>query len=248
MNPETDPALSPDLWHALGWVDKTALAVLGVFLIAGLVRGAGWQLSRIAMLVVAYGTALLAGPALGTAIAGRFPADADPALPLYVGGALSFLGVLVVFVLIGWAIRARRDPEEERPGVPFGSRLSGAALGVVSGGLVALALLTAASLVPATTSLGGSVAAATERSEAAHYGRVVVGATRQLLPSDLRAGADAWDELLAPDIEQASIPELERRRGASEVGEPGPTRSVSPDALPPNTGVPPRGDGDSRGR
>ena len=139
--------------QSLGWIDKTALAVLLVFFVLGLFKGLIWQVSRIGILLAAY---FVAGR-FGRDVAAMFivdPADpgpigidgsstlasASPDLPpgettLYIAYCLLFVGVLIVLSLLAMLIKKLAD----RAGLGFFDRLGGGVLGVATGACVVLA-------------------------------------------------------------------------------------------------------------
>jgi uncharacterized membrane protein required for colicin V production len=139
--------------QSLGWVDKTALAVLLVFFVLGLFKGLIWQVSRIGILLAAYFVAgrfghdvaalLGASPSnpvpVGVAGSGTL-ALGTPEVPqgettLYVAYCLLFVGVLIVLSLLAMLIKKLAD----RAGLGFFDRLGGGVLGVATGACVVLA-------------------------------------------------------------------------------------------------------------
>jgi membrane protein required for colicin V production len=142
-----DPAVPPpaddmmaSLQH-LGWVDVTALSVLGVFFILGLFKGAFWQVSRIAILLLAYVASGQAGPALG-GVLHRWttpdPAQTGPSdTSLYLAYVIVFVSVLIVLSLLALLLQRL----VKRAGLGFYDRLGGGVLGVVTGACVVLFLL-----------------------------------------------------------------------------------------------------------
>lgn len=143
-----DPAAADFLQQLqqLGWFDRTALAVLLVFLAIGLFKGLIWQVSRVLILVAAYAAAgrfggALAGllqrtPGLGGTAEPNQPAD-TPETTLYLAYVLLFLAVLVVLSLVTIALQKAA----RKVGLGFFDRLGGGALGVVTGACVVLFLL-----------------------------------------------------------------------------------------------------------
>jgi uncharacterized membrane protein required for colicin V production len=139
--------------QSLGWVDKTALAVLLVFFVLGLFKGLIWQVSRIGILLAAYFVAgrfghdvalmLGASPAepvpvgvdgSGT-LAYAVPEVAQGETTIYVAYCLLFVGVLIVLSLLAMLIKKLAD----RAGLGFFDRLGGGVLGVATGACVVLA-------------------------------------------------------------------------------------------------------------
>jgi membrane protein required for colicin V production len=139
--------------QSLGWVDKTALAVLLVFFVLGLFKGLIWQVSRIGILLAAYFVAgrfghdvasmLDAEPADPVLIGGdgsNTLASASPNLPpaettIYLAYCLLFVGVLIVLSLLAMLLKKLAD----RAGLGFFDRLGGGVLGVATGACVVLA-------------------------------------------------------------------------------------------------------------
>ena len=141
--------------QSLGWVDKTALAVLLVFFVLGLFKGLIWQVSRIGILVAAYIVAGRFGQdvarMLGVKLHEPAPVGAEgakggtlgaisAAVPqgettLYVAYCLLFVGVLIVLSLLAMLIKKLAD----RAGLGFFDRLGGGVLGVATGACVVLA-------------------------------------------------------------------------------------------------------------
>lgn len=136
-----------DQLSALGWVDRTALAVLLVFFVLGLFKGLIWQVSRIGILVAAYVVAGRFGHDVAGMLAGGPPAD--PAAPaaavdagpgestLYLAYVLLFLAVLVVLSLVAMLVKRLAD----KAGLGFFDRLGGGLLGIATGACVVLALV-----------------------------------------------------------------------------------------------------------
>lgn len=127
--------------QSLGWIDHTALGVLLVFFVLGLFKGLIWQVSRIAILAIAYVLSGRFGGAVARLLAG--PADAaDPAgtpLPpddttLYLAYLLVFVGVLVVLSLATLLLQKLAT----KAGLSFFDRLGGGVLGVATGACVVL--------------------------------------------------------------------------------------------------------------
>lgn len=139
--------------QSLGWIDKTALAVLLVFFVLGLFKGLIWQVSRIGILLAAYFVAGRFGRDVATMLV-EDPVDpgpigidgastlasASPDLPqgettLYIAYCLLFVGVLIVLSLLAMLIKKLAD----RAGLGFFDRLGGGVLGVATGACVVLA-------------------------------------------------------------------------------------------------------------
>lgn len=140
--------------QALGWVDHTAIAVLLVFFVLGLFKGLIWQVSRIAILVVAYVVAGRFGHDVAALLGSGPPeqvaqdamqdaAFAPGEATLYTAYVLLFLVVLVVLSLLSMLIKKLAD----KAGLSFFDRLGGGMLGVATGACVVLALVFAINMV-----------------------------------------------------------------------------------------------------
>jgi membrane protein required for colicin V production len=130
--PETQSAL-----EALGWVDITALAVIVVFLVLGIFKGVVWQISRLGTLVVAYVLSVMYGERLGEWMFHGSVQDADQQVHLYVAYVTIFVAVVVVLSLLALLLTRL----VEKTGLTFYNRLGGGVLGVGTGALVALLIL-----------------------------------------------------------------------------------------------------------
>jgi len=128
----------------LGWVDITALAVLGVFFLLGLFKGFLWQVSRVAILVIAYGLSGRFGQALSEVLLGwtvhapSVPSVEQQETAFYVGCVLIFLATLIVLSLIALLLQKLIA----KAGMSFFDRLGGGVVGVATGSAVVLFLLT----------------------------------------------------------------------------------------------------------
>jgi uncharacterized membrane protein required for colicin V production len=233
QTPEPPPP-SPDLLErlaAIGWFDWTAIAVVTVFLVLGLWKGLRWQLGRLAVLVLAYGVAIAAGPALAATIGAWFTHAGDPAVALHVARAILFVAVLALVGLALWLVQRFLEP---RP-LTGQSRLLGAALGAVSGALAMLALLTALQMF-----LGErAVARAAETSATSRLGRGALALAERVLPEPYADGARDWRALLRdPALEPAPDADPGRRDagappadGTAPAGPP-PRRALDPGRVP----------------
>lgn len=139
--------------QSLGWVDKTALAVLLVFFVLGLFKGLIWQVSRIGILLAAYCVAgryghdiagmldatpaapVLIGEESSSTIASTSPNLPPTETTLYLSYCLLFVGVLIVLSLLAMLLKELAD----RAGLGFFDRLGGGVLGVATGACVVLA-------------------------------------------------------------------------------------------------------------
>jgi membrane protein required for colicin V production len=179
------PELLQQLQH-LGWVDHTALAVLLVFFVIGLFKGLIWQVSRVAILAVAYvaaghfgagvGAWLARTPAVG-GDAQRAAADA-PETTLYLAYVLIFLVVLVVLSLLAMLLQRLA----QKAGLGFFDRLGGGVLGVATGACVVLFGLFVVNMF-----FGGSqLAQAAESSHALRLSRRAIDLLGEGVPDELR--------------------------------------------------------------
>jgi uncharacterized membrane protein required for colicin V production len=189
--------------QALGWIDRTALAVLLVFFVLGLFKGLIWQLSRIGILVVAYVVSGWWGHDLAAVLrggsgdeAGGAPAEpsaqagqtaqsvADAAATtgettLYIAYAVLFLGVVIVLSLVAMMLKRLVDGT----GLGFFDRIGGGVLGVATGACVVLALVFALHMfVP-----GSKLAAAAESSHALRLSQRAIDWLGRAVDDDLRA-------------------------------------------------------------
>lgn len=175
----------------LGWVDLTAIGIVVVFLVLGLFRGFVWQVSRILTLIVAYLAAVLWGNDLAGEIRGWFGEGADEALPFYVACFLIFLGVLVVVSVLAYFVQKL----VQKTGLSFYNRIGGGVLGLATGALVVMALLTAVFMFFGTQS---GIVEAADRSRAAGLSRDALGAAADVLPSDWKPVPREWRRILQP--------------------------------------------------
>ena len=175
----------------LSWVDLTAIAIVIVFFVLGLFRGFVWQVSRILTLVLAYLAAVLWGHDVADQIRGWFGEGADEALPFYVACFLIFLGVLVVVSVIAYFVQKL----VQKTGLSFYNRVGGGVLGLATGALVVMALLTAVFMFFGTQS---GIVEAADRSRSAELSRDALGAASDVLPSDWKPVPREWRRILQP--------------------------------------------------
>jgi membrane protein required for colicin V production len=180
---------SAELVHqlqTLGWVDHTALAVLGVFFVIGLFKGLIWQVSRIAILVVAYVVAGRFGQPLGELLA-RTPAVGGkdgpgpietPDTTLYLSYVLLFLAVLVALSLLALLLQKLAA----KAGLGFFDRVGGGVLGVATGACVVLFGL----FVVHMFFQGSQLAQAAESSYSLRLSRRAIDWLGDAVPDDLR--------------------------------------------------------------
>ena len=194
QDPLTSSPADTSAVGALGWFDLTALVILLVFVVLGLLRGFGWQCCRLLTLVLAFATAALWGDAVGHRIEGWFAPGIDARVPIYVGCISVFVAALVVLSLLAFLIEQLR---REEPEVTMSSRMGGALLGFGTGGFVVLALLTAVLMFfgPQT-----ALAAAAQRSRSLAASQGALGALGGLVPAP-------WREVLGvQDVEGTGAP------------------------------------------
>ncbi len=170
--------------QSLGWVDHTALGVLLVFFVIGLFKGLIWQVSRIAILVVAYVVSgrygndvagLLAGtPAGGTTDGGATASETT----IYLAYVLLFLAVLVVLSLLAILLQKLAN----KVGLGFFDRLGGGVVGVATGACVVLFGM----FVVHMFFRGSQLANAAAASMSMRWSRRAIDALGDKVPDDLR--------------------------------------------------------------
>lgn len=173
----------------LGWVDRTALAVLLVFFVLGLFKGLIWQISRVAILVVAYvvagrfgqplGELLARTPAVGgTAPGAGAPPPDPPETTLYLAYVLLFVAVLVVLSLVAIVVQKLA----KQVGLGFFDRLGGGVLGVATGACIVLfGLFVVHMFFPRS-----QLALAAEASHALRLSKGAIDSLGSSVPDDLR--------------------------------------------------------------
>lgn len=125
--------------RSVGWITRHWPVVLGACVI-GLFRGLIWQVSRVAILVVAYVVAGRFGEPLGQllartpAVGGQAGAGAidTPDTTLYLAYVLLFVAVLVVLSLLALLLQKLAA----KAGLGFFDRLGGGVIGVATGACV----------------------------------------------------------------------------------------------------------------
>ncbi len=190
--PQDPPPVAPptlDLLQQLqlvGWVDRTALAVLLVFFVLGLFKGLIWQVSRIAILVVAYVVAGRFGGELGMLLA-RTPAvggqngpgPVEPAdTTIYLAYVLLFVVVLIVLSLVAMLLQRLAA----KVGLGFFDRLGGGVLGVATGACVVLFGLFVVNMFFRSSQL----AMAAESSHSLRLSKRAIDWLGERVPDDLR--------------------------------------------------------------
>lgn len=233
-----DPAASQPLegstasFEHLGWVDITALSVLGVFFLLGLFKGAFWQVSRIVILVIAYFTSGRFGAPLGetlhrwTAASEAEPPQGDTVL--YLAYVVVFVSTLIVLSLLALLLQGL----VRRAGLGFYDRLGGGVLGVVTGGCVVLFLLSVVHMFFPQS----RAAAAAADSHSLRFSRRAVDALGDVVPDPMRRVFS-----LQPLRPEPLLHPLEQQGPACEGPGvlPGDPASRPPDDLPPFEGPAP---------
>ncbi len=205
----------PGLLDSLTWIDLTALAIVIVFLVLGLFRGMVWQISRVATLLVAYVLSGWFGPSVAGWTATWFPEGAAPEVPQYVAYFLIFLVALIVLSLIAAIVHkmVQKSP------LSFVNRIGGGVLGVATGWLIVMALLTGVQMAHDTVGFGGSIAKAASTSRSSEVSDAVLRGTSTVLPDRWSSFTDKWRALLRGEGAEQPSPE--------NAGEPGDGSSES---------------------
>ncbi len=186
---------SPELMQqlqTLSWVDHTALGVLLVFFVLGLFKGLIWQVSRIAILVVAY---VVAGR-FGGEVAGMLAAttgapsseapgseapgsEAPGETTIYLAYVLLFLAVLIVLSLLAMLLQKLAV----KAGLGFFDRVGGGVLGVATGACVVLFALSVVNMF----FRGSQLALAADGSHSLRLCKRAIESLGSKVPDDLRA-------------------------------------------------------------
>lgn len=199
---------------SVAWFDWTALAVIFVFLALGIAKGMRWQLTRLLGLLAAYAAAIVAGSPLTAMLPAGVVGRPPSPMALHIVQVVLFVAVLVVLGLVFHLARRLVIPAEPT----FVGRAMAGAVGLVSGALWTLALITSFQLVLD----GWSVAAAARTSRSAEYGRrALTFASEELLPPALADGAAAWSALLSGAPQKTS--EVDDPAAAPSGGSASPT-------------------------
>jgi len=232
--------------QSLGWVDLTALGLLGLFFLIGLWKGFVWQVSRIVILGAAVWLASRWGRGLGSLYSSWISGEPTPQqlqTAGYLAYATVFLGVLVVLSLLALALQNL----VKKAGMTFFDRLGGGVFGVVTGAVGFVCLLTAAKMfLP-----GSSVVMAAEDSHSLRYARQGVERLGEVVPDDLRVLYEL-PRLRQAQQEDESAPREDGGEQASGDGlaplspthehapagstEPAPAVPAVPATTPPNVG------------
>ncbi|MHC5062871.1 MAG: CvpA family protein [Planctomycetota bacterium] len=203
-----------EIFGSLGWVDWTALAILVVFFILGLFKGLVWQASRVAILVLAYVFAGIYGEDLSALTGSWLSNDVAPELPLYLAYIMIFLSVLVTVTLIAYFLQKLVNAT----GLSFYNRVGGGFLGIATGGLVVLALLTAVHMIHSGLDRGANVAEAAESSHSSRIGQGVLRFMGQVLPEDWSELTERWQQLLSEEGDQPREAGLEDSKAVDPRG------------------------------
>ncbi|MGE3175038.1 MAG: CvpA family protein [Planctomycetota bacterium] len=173
-----------DALQHLGWVDITALGVLGVFFVMGLFKGIVWQVSRVVILIAAYATAARVGPGFGEVLLGwthvgpQLPSEDQQQTAFYIACVLLFVGVLVALSLLALALHKLI----QKAGLGFYDRLFGGVVGVGSGAIVVLFGLTVVFMFFPQSQL----AAAANDSHSLRLSQQAVDLLGDVVPQELR--------------------------------------------------------------
>ncbi|MGV8822956.1 CvpA family protein [Methylibium petroleiphilum] len=129
----------------VSWVDWVFLAVVGLSVIVGLVRGLLYEVMSLLGWVVAY----VAAQAFGFAVAPSIPVGAPGSgLNLAASFVIVFVAVLIGWGFLSWLIKKL---VQASPLSPL-DRVLGAVFGLLRGVLVALVAATAVTMTPLATS------------------------------------------------------------------------------------------------
>lgn len=168
----------------LGWVDVTALSVVATFLVLGLFQGIVWQVSRIAILLIAYGLSSHLAQSFSTFLLGFTLKPGETAsqeqvdTAYYVACVLIFLLTLIVLSLLTRLLQHL----VRKAGMSFFDRLGGGIVGMATGAVLVLVGLTAVFMfVP-----GSSVAQAAEASQSLKVSRWAVQQLGSFVPPELQ--------------------------------------------------------------
>lgn len=184
QDPVTAPATGSFLQdlQQLGWVDLTALAVLLVFFVLGLFKGLVWQISRIAILIIAYVVAGRFGGGFGAWIATWMGSESatpeQQEVALYLAYVAIFLGVLVLLSLFALLLKKWID----KAGMGFFDRVGGGVVGIATGGAVVLFLLGVVQMFFHDTGL----AAAAEQSHSRQLSQRTIDFFGTVVPDEVR--------------------------------------------------------------
>ncbi|GCL63173.1 hypothetical protein AQPW35_22540 [Rubrivivax pictus] len=157
---------------ALGWVDWTLLAVLGLSVVVGLWRGLVFELMSLVGWVVAYVAAQLYSAQVAPHLPIGLPGSA---LNLGAGFALTFIGVLIAWTLLARLVRLLVHATP----LTLVDRSLGAAFGLLRGAVLLLAAATIVTLTPAARSQPW------QDSQGAALLRVALQGIKPVLPAEV---------------------------------------------------------------
>ncbi|MEZ5964990.1 MAG: CvpA family protein [Planctomycetota bacterium] len=169
-----------DLVGDLGWVDLSALTILALFFLLGLVRGLVWQVGRVVALLGAYFASAWFAPGLAAYV---FAGTEIAAVHAHVAHVLVFL---VAFLLLSWGARTVHAAVR-RSGLSGLDRLGGGLLGVGTGSAVVLGLLCLLLMFGQRLTVFGDVQA----SHTLQIGRVAVDVLGTWVPTPVQAVFEA---------------------------------------------------------
>lgn len=157
---------------SIGWIDWLFLAVVGLSIVVGIVRGLLYEVMSLLGWVVAY----VAAQAVGATVAPSLPIGAPGSGPNL---AAAFI-VVFVAVLIGWSFITwlLKQLIQASPLKPLDRGL-GAVFGLLRGVLVALVAVTAVTLTPLAASPAWQAAHSVAAMQA------VLAGIRPWLPADV---------------------------------------------------------------
>jgi membrane protein required for colicin V production len=158
--------------------------VLLVFFVLGLFKGIVWQVSRVVILMAAYAASASLGPAFADVLLGWThtgpapPTQEQHQTAFYIACVLLFLGVLVALSLLALLLQKL----VKKAGLGFYDRLFGGVVGVGSGAIVVLFLLTVVYMFFPDS----AVAEAASRSQSLRLSRQAVDMLGNVVPDELR--------------------------------------------------------------
>ena len=156
----------------LSWIDWALLAVLGLSVVAGLVRGFVFEvMSLVGWLVAWFGAQYLA-PELRPWVPVGEPESTARLLVAY---ALAFVAILLAWALLARLVRLLIHATP----LSLPDRLLGAGFGLLRGGVLLLALATVVTLTPAAQS------APWQASEGARWLGIAMQGLKPLLPGEV---------------------------------------------------------------
>jgi membrane protein required for colicin V production len=156
----------------LGWIDWTLLAVLGVSVIVGLVRGFVFEVMSLAGWLVAWFAAQWGAPSLGP----HLPiGNAGSPLNLAAAFLICFLGALLMWALLSRLVRMLVHATP----LSLADRALGGGFGLVRGMMLLLAVATVVAMTPAAQ------AQEWQGSHGAGWLMIVLRGLKPLLPSSM---------------------------------------------------------------